>query len=94
MANDATWSPFRDGRGGATGDRFLTGAAPIGGAGGGDAGRSTRFRAGPALALGAPNRWVRLGSVCVTRGLHDQRMRDPPEELSVRLGSDVDGSAG
>ena len=32
-----------------------------------------------------------LGSLCVTRSAEDQRMRDPPEELSVRLGSNLDG---
>jgi len=35
-----------------------------------------------------------MASLCVTQGLEGQRMGDPPEELSVRLGSNLDGSVG
>ena len=38
-----------------------------------------------------PGRWLRCAS---RKGAEDQRMRDPSEELSVRLGSRPDGSMG
>jgi hypothetical protein len=35
-----------------------------------------------------------LALLCVTQSAEGQRMRDPSEELSVRLGSQPDGPSG